>query len=376
MRITRADCRLLHVPTAPARASPAEERAGRISKVVVLLVELETDAGLTGIGTAYALQSTGRALHALAVDDITPLVVGEDPLDHERLSVKVYLRLQSVGRSGLVMQAYSAFDVALWDLKGKAANLPLFKLLGGARESSEVYGSDTAWLWMSPDQIIEASRGYLAQGVGIKVKIGGNAEEDYERLHFLRETLGDDVWIAVDANQRYDLATALAMGQFFEEEVGVAWFEEPISCEDVEGHRKLASRFDAPIAAGETLFSLVEIERYLQREAIGVLQPDVTRLGGLTPMLEAIALAKRYHCPVAPHLMPEVAVHLACGLPQVTMVEYMPWQYPIYERPPLIVDGRIAPPPGPGLGLTLYADAQRRGAGRVDAAEADGETAA
>src|SRR5262245_2329536 len=150
MRITRIHCRLLRVPTSPPRSSPAEEAAGRIGHIIVLLVDLETDAGLRGLGFAYVLQGSGRALLAVAEDDVTPLLVGEDPLDHERLGVKVYRRLQSVGRSGLVMQAYSAFDLALWDLKGKAANLPLYKLLGGARESAEVYGSDSAWLWMSP----------------------------------------------------------------------------------------------------------------------------------------------------------------------------------------------------------------------------------
>ena len=357
MRITRADCQLCRVPTSPPRASPAEARAGRAGDIVVLLVQLETDAGLTGLGVAYLLQGSGRALHAIAVDDLAPLVMGEDSLDHERLGAKIYIRMQTVGRRGLVAQAYSAFDLALWDIKGKAANLPLYKLLGGARESSEVYGSDTAWVWMSADQITEASRPYLAQGVGIKVKVGANAEQDYDRLHQLRETLGDDVWIAVDANERYDYATALAMGQFFEEEIGAAWFEEPLSCEDIEGHHRLAERLEMPIAAGEMLFSLDEIERYLQREALAVLQPDVTRLGGLTPTLEAIALAKRYHCPVAPHLMPEVAVHLACGLPTVTMVEWMPWQHPLYDQAARIVDGRIAPLSAPGLGITLNPDA-------------------
>jgi L-talarate/galactarate dehydratase len=353
MRITRIESHLLRVPTSPPRSSPAEERAGRSSHIIVLLVRLETDAGLRGLGFAYTLL-------ALAEDDLSPLLVGEDPLDHERLAAKAYLQLQSIGRSGLVMQAHSAFDVALWDLKGKAANLPLYKLLGGVRESAEVYGSDTAWLWMSPEQILEASRTYVEQGVGIKVKVGANAEDDYNRLTRLREALGDDVWIAVDANQRYDSGTALAMGQFYEEEVGVAWFEEPISCEDVAGHARLASRLDVPIAAGETLFTRQEFERYLERDALAVLQPDVTRLGGLTPFLKVVALAERHHRPVAPHLLPEVAVHLACGLPQVTIVEYMPWLYPLFVNPPHIADGRLAPPPGPGLGLEVDGEAVQK----------------
>src|SRR5262249_35739254 len=177
-----------------------------------------TDAGLHGLGFAYALEGGGRALHAVAADDLAPLVVGEDPLDHERIGAKVYRRLQAIGRRGLVAQAYAAGDPALWDLKGKAAGLPLYKLLGGARESAPVYASDTGWLWMSGAETVEASRPYLEQGMmGIKVKVGNSdPETDAERLREVREALGEDVWLGVDANQRYDSATALAMGRFFE----------------------------------------------------------------------------------------------------------------------------------------------------------------
>jgi L-talarate/galactarate dehydratase len=360
MRITRCDCQLLHVIPSRPRASPAEEKSGRLNHIVTLLVRLETDANLTGLGLAYALQSSGRALHALAVDDLAPLLTGEDPLDHERLAAKVYRRLQTVGRLGLVPQAYSAFDLALWDVKGKAAGLPLYKLLGGARESAEVYGSDSAWLYMSPEEIVTASRPYLAQGVGIKVKVGANAEEDYNRVTRIRDAVGEDVWLAVDANQRYDFATALAMGLFSEDEIGVAWYEEPITCDDVDGHRRLAERLDIPVAAGEMLFSRDEFARYLERGALDVVQPDVTRLGGLTSFLKVAALAEQHHRPVAPHLLPEVAVHLACGLPQVTMVEYMPWHAALWRDPPRIVDGRLRPSSAPGLGLELDADAVAR----------------
>ena len=356
MRITRFDSQLLRVPLSRPRASPSEEQAGRLNHIVVLLVHLDTDAGLSGLGFAYALQGSGRALHAVAADDLAPLVLGEDPLDHERLAARVYLRLQTVGRSGLVQQAYSAVDLALWDLKGKAAGLPLYKLLGGARDSTEVYGSDTGWLWLSPEQIVEQSREYIDKGVGIKVKVGRDAEADYDRLTRIREAVGEDVWLAVDANERYDYGTALAMGHFYEEEIGAAWFEEPISCEDVAGHARLASKLEVPLAAGEMLFGRAEFERYLERDALAVLQPDVTRLGGLTAFLKVAALAEQHHRPIAPHLLPEVAVHLACGLPQVTMVEYMPWLYPLFVQAPPIIDGRLVPLSGAGLGLEINRD--------------------
>src|SRR5262249_4901194 len=162
-------------------------------------------AGLQGLGFAYALQGGGRAMRVVVEDDLTPLVVGEDPMDHERLWQKAYWGLQSVGRRGLVAQAYSAIDLALWDLKGKVAGLRLFKLLGGARDSAPAYGSDTGWLWMRPEEIIEASRPYIEQGLmGVKLKVGSpDAEADAERVRQVRDAFGENVWLAVDANQRY-----------------------------------------------------------------------------------------------------------------------------------------------------------------------------
>src|SRR5690242_17868560 len=179
MRITHVDSQLLRLPLErPITAPAGGDHFGRLDHVFLLVVQLDTDAGLRGLGFAYAVQGGGRALKVIAEDDLAPLVAGEDPLDHERLWSKVYWRLQSIGRRGLVAQAYSAVDLALWDLKGKAAGLPLYKLLGGARDSAQVYGSDTGWLWMNPEEIIEASRPYLDQGMmGIKVKVGGSDPE-------------------------------------------------------------------------------------------------------------------------------------------------------------------------------------------------------
>jgi L-alanine-DL-glutamate epimerase-like enolase superfamily enzyme len=360
VRITKIDCELLRIPLERPRASPLEAAGGRLNHVVALLAQLHTDDGLVGLGSAYALQSSGRALLATAVDDLAPLLVGEDPLDHERLAAKVYWRLQTVGRRGLVQQAYSALDVALWDLKGKVASQPLWKLLGGARESARCYGSDSAWLWMSVEQIVEASRGYVDQGMGLKVKVGADADEDVDRVGRIAEAFGEGLWLAVDANERYDYDTALRMGRYFEEEVGVTWFEEPLSCEDLDGHARLARKLDLPIAGGEMLFGLDEFRHYLDRDALAVAQPDVTRLGGITNTLKVIALAERRGLPVSPHLQPEIAVHLACGLNAVTLVEYMPWLHPIFTNAPRPAQGRLTPPAGPGLGLELDAAAVAR----------------
>jgi L-alanine-DL-glutamate epimerase-like enolase superfamily enzyme len=359
MRITHVDGQLLHLPLTRPITPPGDHRGAHLDYIFLLIVHLDTDAGHRGLGFAYALQGGGRALKAVLEDDLAPILIGEDPLDHERLGTKAYWRLQSIGRRGLVAQAYSAVDLALWDIKGKVAGLPLYKLLGGARESAQVYGSDTGWLWMSPDEIVEASKPYLDQGMmGIKVKVGGpDPETDADRVTRVREALGEDVWLAVDANQRYDYATALSMGHFFEEEMGIDWFEEPISCEDVEGHGRLVERLEVPIALGETLFGLDEFQHYLERGAVDILQPDVTRLGGITPFIKLVTLAEMNHRPLAPHLLPEVAVHLACGLPPVQTVEWMPWLEQAFVEVPAVVNGQIVPPKHPGLGLEIRADA-------------------
>jgi L-alanine-DL-glutamate epimerase-like enolase superfamily enzyme len=360
MRITQLESQLLRLPLSrPITSLGGGDPDNRLDHIFMLIVYLDTDAGHRGLGFAYTLGGGGRALKVITDDDLGPLVVGEDPLDHERLGAKVYWRLQTIGRSGLVVQAYSAVDLALWDLKGKIAGLPLYKLLGGAREAAPVYASDSGWLWMSPEEIIEASQPYLEQGMmGIKVKVGNaDAEVDAERVTRIREVLGEDIWLGIDANQRYDYATALSMGHFFEEEIGADWFEEPISCEDMDGHARLAEKLEIAIAVGETLFTREEFLRYLHRGAVDVAQPDVTRLGGLTPWLKVATLAEHYQRPIAPHLLPEIAVHLACGLPQVRMVEYMPWLYPAFVDPPAIVEGRMVPPKRPGLGLEIRYDA-------------------
>jgi L-alanine-DL-glutamate epimerase-like enolase superfamily enzyme len=352
MRLTRCDCQLLHLPGGTGRGP---------ERIAVLLVELETDASLKGLGFAYTIQGSGRALLATAEDDISPVLIGQDPLDHERLASLVQWRLQTIGRRGLVMQAYSAFDLALWDLKGKAANMPLHKLLGGARTSAPAFIGDAGWPGLEAGEVLDAARPLLEQGLmGIKLFQSGDPEADADRTQRVREALGEESWLAVDAGQRYDYATALAMGHFFEEEIGADWFENPIPCEDVAGHVRLAQKLELPLAAGSCLFGKEEFDAYIARDAVGILRPDVTRLGGLTAVLKVGALAEHHHRRVAPHVLPEVGVHLACALPVVSTVEYVGWLEPLWTERPRFEGGQMIPPAGAGLGLEITPGAVRR----------------
>ena len=348
MRITQVDSQLMLVPMNRPLTPPAGDPATRLDHVFVLVVHVDTDAGHRGLGFAYAVPGGGRALKVITDEDLAPLLKGEDPLDHERLWTKVQRRLYSIGRVGLVAQAYSAIDVALWDLKGKIAGLPLYKLLGGARESIPVYAADCGWAWMSVDEVVKAAADCLEQGmIGVKIHLAPQSpEDDADRLTQIREALGEDIWLGVDAHQRYDYATALSMGEFFAGELGVDWFEEPIPYDDVAGHARLAERLDVPIALGESLFSREEFRSYFENDAVDIVQPDVTR-GRHHAVFENRALAD-LHQP-RPALVPEIAVHLARP-PNVAIVEYMPWLFLLFVEPPTLAKGwRAACPPGPWL---------------------------
>ena len=169
--------------------------------------------------------------------------------------------------------------------------------------------------------------------------------------------MGEDIWLGVDAGQRYDYATALSMGHFFEEEMGVDWFAEPVDREDVESHARLCEKLEVPIAVGGALDNRREFRNYLAAEAADILQPDLTRVGGLTRWLKVASLAEAHHRPIAPHGFPQIGVHLACGLPEVKAVEHVPWLDVLFSESPEIVNGQIAPFKRPGLGLDIRADA-------------------
>ncbi len=356
LRITSIRTELLRLPLERpiVSGSASGGRGFRLDSIFFLGAWVATDHGPEGFGHAYFLQGGGRAAKTIIDDDLGPALVGEDPLDHERLWQKLYWHVQSIGRRGLVMQAQSALDLALWDLKGKVAGLPLWKLLGGARDSAAVYGSDGGWLWMSVEQMVEAACEYLAQGmIGTKLKVGhDDLRTDVKRVEAVRKALGDDVWLAVDANQRWDFATAIVAGREFQR-LGCAWFEEPMTCEDPAGHARLAEALDIPIALGETLQSRFEMQDYLLRDAVDLLQPDLTRVGGMTEWLKIAQFADGLHRPVWPHLMMEASIHLACGLNCVGAIEYMPWLTAAFAEPPRIEQGRMLPSDKPGLGLEI-----------------------
>ncbi len=356
MQIRSCEAQLLELPLDRPVVSGMSSggRGDALRTIFMPVVTLTTEDGQVGRGYTWTLSAGGTAMKLVLEQDVAGLVVGQSACDHEKILYDLYWKTQGVGRHGLVPQAIAALDLALWDLKGQMADLPLYRLLGGLRDRAPAYGSDGGWLNMSVEEMVSAARQYLEMGMrGVKLKVGhDDPSEDMDRVARVRDALGPEVWIAVDANQRWDLPRASRAGRAFEE-LGCAWFEEPMLCDDVIGHAKLSRRLDIPIALGETLGSRFEIHRFLEAGAVEVVQPDLARVGGVTEFLRIASLCETYRTPVEPHLMMEASVHLACGVPGVSGLEYMPWLTPAFAEPLVLEDGCLLAPRGPGLGLEV-----------------------
>ncbi|POX37348.1 enolase [Streptomyces sp. Ru73] len=336
--------------------SDAKVLTGRqkpMTEVAFLFVEIETAQGHQGIGFSYSKRAGGPAQYAHA-KEIADELIGEDPSDIGKLWTKLVWAGASVGRSGVATQAIAAVDVALWDLKAKRAGLPLAKLLGAHRDSVRCYNTSGGFLHTPTEQVLDNATASLASGIGgIKIKVGHpDGKQDLRRLTAVRERIGDDVPLMVDANQQWDRPTAQRMGRAMEE-FGLVWIEEPLDAYDAEGHAALAASLDTPVATGEMLASVAEHYELIRQKAADVIQPDAPRIGGITQFLKLAALAEHHHLQLAPHFAMEIHLHLAAAYPIEPWVEHFDWLEPLFNEHLTISDGRMHVPARPGLGITL-----------------------
>ncbi|MEU2689338.1 mandelate racemase/muconate lactonizing enzyme family protein [Streptomyces hygroscopicus] len=341
--------------------SDAKVLTGRqkpMTEVVFLFVELATEEGHQGIGFSYSKRAGGPGQFAHA-QEIAPALLGEDPSDIGKIWTKLVWAGASVGRSGLSTQAVAAFDIALWDLKAKRAGLPLAKLLGAYRDTVCCYNTSGGFLHTPTEQLLENATASLASGIGgIKIKVGQpDGKEDLRRLTAVREHLGDEVPLMVDANQQWDRPTAQRMGRALEE-FGLVWIEEPLDAYDAPGHAALAASLDTPVATGEMLASVAEHWELIRHNAADIVQPDAPRIGGITQFLKLATLAEQQHLQLAPHFAMEIHLHLAAAYPYEPWVEHFDWLEPLFNERLEIRDGRMRVSARPGLGITLSEQAR------------------
>ncbi|MDJ0407955.1 L-talarate/galactarate dehydratase [Rhodococcoides fascians] len=341
----------LRNPISDAKVLTGRQKA--MTEVVFLFVEIRTEQGHEGIGFSYSKRAGGPAQFAHA-QEIAPVLIGEDPNDIGKVWTKLVWAGASVGRSGVATQAIAAIDIALWDLKAKRAGLPLAKLIGASRDSVQTYNTSGGFLHTPIEEIMDNAAGSLANGIGgIKLKVGQpDWRTDIARVTAVREFLGDDVPLMVDANQQWDRPTANRMCRILEQ-FDLVWIEEPLDAYDAEGHAMLARNFDTSIATGEMLASVGEHVRLLEAGAVDILQPDAPRIGGITQFLKLAGLAEHHNVQLAPHFAMEIHLHLAAVYPLQTWVEHFDWLDPLFDEHLETRDGRMHLSARPGLGFTL-----------------------
>jgi D-galactarolactone cycloisomerase len=329
-----------------------------------VVVLIETDAGISGIGEALA--RFGPKAYSELIDGLlAPKIIGMDPFAVEAIWQKLYRSFS--GRSGgMLIEAIAAIDIAVWDIMGKAAGRPVYELLGHmGRKSIRAYASSIPWVDdAGARQSVEDCR--KAGFKEMKVKIGAPVEASIARARLVREVAGPDITLIADCNWIFDIDDALEVGKALAE-LDYFWFEEPIVPEDIEGYKWLRQKLPLRLAAGESEHTAVGAAPLLTARAVGVIQPDVARSGGISETRKIATLAAALHIPYAPHVGASGAIcavaslHLAAAMPNFLTFECMIFPNPLRDdlltepagSVASLVDGALPIPKGPGLGIEL-----------------------
>ncbi len=359
MRIQSVEPFILHVPVNNESISDSTHT---VTHWGVTGARIRTDNGLEGVGFTgtHAHLPSDRLIARCISESYAPLLIGEDAQDGYRLWHKLahFPALRWVGRSGIVQLALAAVDIALWDLRAKSAGLPLWKLLGGAtKEKLEAYNTDIGWLSIKKDDLVARS----LHAVGddgfrrLKLKVGHDDPlVDVDRIAAVRKAVGPHVTIAIDANGKWDLPTAQRFCALVEP-LDIFWFEEPLWFDDPGSHKTLAASTSIPLALGEQLYSADAFESFISAGAVQYVQPDVTRLAGITEYIQVAQSARARRLPVVAHVgdMGQVHVHLSYWHAATPMLEYIPWIKDCFVEPIRVEGGYYLRPEMPGAGSTL-----------------------
>ena len=364
MKITKIEPFLLHVPVSRGGIADAYHS---LTHWGAPGVRIHTDDGLVGCG--YTGTHAETALDRLIVEAIRyygRLLEGRDPRETGALWTLLHEDSPSlwVGRGGILTLAHSAIDVALWDLKAKAAGEPLWRLLGGdASKRVAAYNTDGGWINFDYATLIDDCKAAVDQGFrGVKLKVGQpDADADLRRIAGVREEVGPDIQVMVDANGRLDYAAAVALGRRLAEH-GVRWFEEPLWFDDLEGHRRLQADMSTAVALGEQFYSRDQFRQFIDADAVRYVQADAVRLAGVTEFWQVADYARLKHLPVVPHVgdMMQVHWHLTRAHPACDELEYIPWMRDCFVEPATVEDGFFTVPECPGAGTDLRPDAMER----------------
>jgi mandelate racemase len=324
--------------------------AATVRAAPLLLVELQTDEGVTGRSYVFAYRRSGAKAIALLLQDAVEVVAG-DAVAPLAIAARLQRRFALLGVTGAARMALSALDMALWDALAIALGQPLTTLLGGTPRPVRAYNSCGLGL-MTPQAAADEAEALLEGGLqAVKLRLGyATLAEDLAVTRAVRRRLPDAVQILVDYNQALTRIDALERGRALQAE-GIAWLEEPIRHDDLAGNAELARALDVPLQLGENFDGPKDLLRSLQAQACDLVMPDVARIGGVTGWMQAAGVAQAHGVPMSSHLMPEVSAHLLAATPTAHWLEYVDWTDAIATEPVKITDGCWTIPQRPGTGL-------------------------
>jgi len=347
------------------------------NKRTIMLIKITTDDGIEGWGEAFGPAFINKTI----IDDyMADMILGQDPMDTEVIWEQLYNKFRDHCQKGNAIEAISAVDIALWDIKGKAYQLPVYKMLGGtSREKIKPYatGMYRNKIPTIVSELVREAEGYIEQGFeAIKIKIGFGVEDDISTVRQIRKALGDDVQLMVDANHAYNARTAIKLSRSIEE-YDIAWFEEPVPPEDIDGYVEVKAKTNIPVSGGEAEFCRFGFNNLLKNRAVDIVQPDCCVTGGISEFKKIAVLASVNNIQCYPHVWGS-AIALATGIhcafslqdfphklvPEDMMLEYDRttniFREELSKDPVTITDGFILPPEKPGLGLDVDEDLIKR----------------